>query len=342
MYGHGLFGDYTEVHTTNVRQLGNDEGVLTCATDFTGMMEDDIGTAITALADLSHFQPIPDGLQQGFLNFIYLGRLLMKSDGFSSDPAFQFGGQSVIDHGSGLYYYGNSQGGIAGGALTAVEPDITRTVLYVPGMNYSTLLTRSVDFADYSAILYPSYPDQPSRPLLLAMIQMMWDRGEPDGYANHMTSNPLPGTPAHHVLIDMSYGDHQVSNIATEVEARTIGAPLRSPTLDPGRTPGFVNFFPEIPNLGDLTGPAADGNGMFVWDIGPKRDDGLGGVLGTDPAPITNTAPDDSFGVDPHDTVIDTSALIRHQIAEFLKPSGQIIDPCGPDPCYAAGWLGPP
>ena len=339
MYGHGLFGDYTEVHTANVRQLGNDEGVLTCATDFTGMMEDDVGTAIVALQDLSKFQPIPDGLQQGFLNFIYLGRLLMLPDGFSSDNAFKFSGNSVIDHNDGLYYYGNSQGGIAGGALTAVEPDITRTVLYVPGMNYSTLLTRSVDFGDYSTILYPSYPDQSSRPLLLAMIQMMWDRGEPDGYANHMTSHPLPGTPAHHVLIEMAYGDHQVSNVTTEVEARTIGAPLRSPMLDPGRTPGFVNFFPDIPTLGDLSGPAADGNGMFVWDIGPNRS---GGTLGTNPAPITNTAPDDSFGVDPHDTVIDTSPLIRHQIAEFLRPAGQIIDPCGPDPCYAAGWAGPP
>jgi hypothetical protein len=342
MYGHGLFGDYTEVHTTNVRELGNDEGVLTCATDFTGMMEDDVGTAIVALQDLSKFQPIPDGLQQGFLNFIYLDRLLMKSGGFSNDPAFQFGGQSVIDHGDGVYYYGNSQGGIAGGALTAVEPDITRTVLYVPGMNYSTLLTRSVDFADYSAFLYPAYPNESERPLLLAMIQMMWDRGEPNGYANHMTSNPLPGTPAHHVLIDMAYGDHQVSNVTTEVEARTIGAPLRHPTLDPGRTPGFVNFFPDIPTLGSLPGPAADGNGFFVWDIGPKRDDGAGGFLGTEPAPITNTAPDDSFGVDPHDTVINTSADIRHQIAEFLMPSGQIVDPCGADPCYAAGWAGPP
>ena len=342
MYGHGLFGDYTEVHTTNVRQLGNDEGVLTCATDFTGMMEDDVGTAVQALLDLSKFQPIPDGLQQGFLNFIYLGRLLMLPDGLSSSPAFQFSGHSVIDHGDGLYYYGNSQGGIAGGALTAVEPDITRTVLYVPGMNYSTLLTRSVDFSDYALVLYPSYPTQSDRPLMLAMIQMMWDRGEPDGYANHMTSDPLPGTPAHHVLIDMAYGDHQVSNVATEVEARTIGAPLRYPTLDPGRTPGFVNFFPDLPQLGDLSGPAADGNGTFVWDIGPKRDDGMGGVLGTDPAPIANTAPDDSFGVDPHDTVINTSALIRHQIAEFLMPSGKIIDPCGPDPCYAAGWTGPP
>ncbi|HSD23464.1 MAG TPA: hypothetical protein VLB79_03970 [Solirubrobacterales bacterium] len=342
MYGHGLFGDYTEVHTTNVRQLGTDEGVLTCATDWTGMMEDDVPTAISALQDLSKFQPLPDGLQQGFLNFIYLGRLLMLPDGFSSSAAFQFSGHSVIDHSQGLYYYGNSQGGIAGGALTAVEPDITRTVLYVPGMNYSTLLTRSVDFEDYSLVLYPSYPNESERPLLLALIQMMWDRGEPNGYANHMTSDPLPGTPAHHVLIEMAYGDHQVSNVATEVEARTIGAPLRYPTLDPGRTPGFVNFFPDIPPLGDLSGAAADGNGMFVWDIGPKRDDGMGGVLGTDPAPITNTAPDDSFGVDPHDTVINTSPLIRHQIAEFLKPDGKIIDPCGTDPCYAAGWSGPP
>jgi hypothetical protein len=337
MYGHGLFGDYTEVHTTNVRELGDDEGVLTCATDFTGMMEDDVPTAVQALLDLSKFQPLPDGLQQGFLNFIYLGRLLMQSDGFSSDDAFKFGGNSVIDHSQGLYYYGNSQGGIAGGALTAVEPDITRTVLYVPGMNYSTLLTRSVDFNDYAAVLYPSYTNESERPLLLAMIQMMWDRGEPNGYANHMTGDPLPNTPAHHVLIEMAYGDHQVSNVATEVEARTIGAPLRYPTLDPGRTPGFVNFFPGIPML-DL--PAdSDGNGMFVWDIGPKR---AGGTLGTDPAPITNTAPDDSFGVDPHDTVINTSPEIRHQIAEFLKPDGQIIDVCGSDPCYAAGWTGPP
>jgi hypothetical protein len=340
MYGHGLFGDYTEVHTTNVRQLGNDEGVLTCATDFTGMMEDDVGSAINALQDLSKFQPLPDGLQQGFLNFIYLGRLLMYSDGFSSDDAFKFGGNSVIDHSQGLYYYGNSQGGIAGGALTAVEPDITRTVLYVPGMNYSTLLTRSVDFDDYAAFLYPSYPNESDRPLLLAMIQLMWDRGEPDGYANHMTSDPLPNTPAHHVLIEMAYGDHQVSNVATEVEARTIGAPLRNPTLDPGRTPGFVNFFPDIPTL-DLPSDA-DGNGMFVWDIGPKRDNGSGGFLGTDPAPITNTAPNDDFGVDPHDTVINTSPDIRHQIAEFLKPDGQIVEVCGSDPCYAAGWTGPP
>ena len=73
------------------------------------------------------------------------------------------------------------------------------------------------------------------------MIQSLWDRGEPNGYANHMTTDPLPGTPEHHVMIEMAYGDHQVANASTEVEARTIGASLRQPAIDASRPPaGFA------------------------------------------------------------------------------------------------------
>ena len=343
MYGHGLFNDAGEVHTENVRQLGDDENVITCAADFIGMADEDIvPEAIPALRDLSNFPALPDRLQQGFLDFVYLGRLMSMADGFASSPAFRFEGKSVIDTDKGAFYYGNSQGGIAGGALTAIEPDLTRSVLYVPGMNYSTLLTRSVDFEDYALILYPSYPDESTRPLLLSLIQMEWDRGEPNGYANHMTDDPLPRTPAHKVLIEMAYGDHQVSNVATEVEARTIGAPLRRPALDPGRAPSvFEDFFPRLSRLGPLNGPARFGNGFFVWDIGPKRPDGQGGFLGTASAPITNPAPNDSYGVDPHDTVIDTSGAVRHQIAQFIRPHGKIVPVCGHHPCHAAGWHGP-
>jgi hypothetical protein len=98
MYGHGLFGDPGEVHTTNVRQLGDGHSVITCATDFIGMAEEDvIPEAVPALRDLSNFPPLPDRLQQGLLDFIYLGRLMSLADGFASDPAFKFGGQSAID-----------------------------------------------------------------------------------------------------------------------------------------------------------------------------------------------------------------------------------------------------
>jgi len=347
MYGHGLFGDYTEVHTRNVRELGNDHGVMTCATDWIGMSEDDVGpVAVPALLDMSNFKPLPDRLQQGFLDFLYLGRAMIHPDGFASDPAFRFNGASVIDTTKPLFYYGNSQGGIAGGALTAVATDFTRSVLYVPGMNYSVLLTRSVDFEDYALLLYPSYPDESARPLLLTLIQSMWDRGEPDGYANHMTTDPLPGTPAHKVLIMMAYGDHQVANVQTEVEARTIGAPLRKPAVDADRLqPEYTNPFAGLETLGDLSGPAADGSGFYVWDIGPKRMVGSE-TFGTDPAPLTNTAPNDSFGVDPHDTVIDESPFARAQIAAFIDVGGKITNPpdpaCGTHPCYAAGWQGAP
>ena len=99
---------------------------------------------------------------------------------------------------SALFYDGNSQGGIYGGTLTAVAPDFQRSVLGVPAMNYSTLLQRSTDFAQYGAVLYTSYPDEIERPLLFSLIQQLWDRSDPNGYAQHMTTDPLPEHAAAH------------------------------------------------------------------------------------------------------------------------------------------------
>jgi hypothetical protein len=341
LYGHGLFGQYPETNTRNVRQLGTEHNVITCGTDWSGMAGEDVPSAAFALRDLSKFPALPDRLQQGFLNFLFLGRLLIHPDGFTSNPAFRFNGDSALDT-SDLFYYGNSQGGIAGGALTAVAPDFTRSVLYVPGMNYSTMLTRSSNFDTYSSILYPAYRNEVERPLLFSLMQMMWDRGEPNGYANHMTDDPLPDTPAHKVLIMMAYGDHQVANVATEVQARTIGAPLRFPALDDDRlAPGMIEPFYGHETLADLGGPAADGNAFFVWDTGPKRGTPPN-VLGTDPPPNGNIAPTGASGADPHDAVINASPLARAQIADFINTDGSVTNPCGPDPCYAAGWKGFP
>ena len=58
-----------------------------------------------------------------------------------------------------------------GGALTALAPDFNRAVLGVPGMNYSTLLRRSVDFDQYAQVLYANYPNELERPLILSLIQ---------------------------------------------------------------------------------------------------------------------------------------------------------------------------
>jgi hypothetical protein len=339
LYGHGLFGDAGEVRADNVEQLGDENGVLVCASDWIGMSEEDLPNALALLQDLSRFPSLPDRLQQGFVNFLYLGRALIHPSGLAAHDAFRRDGQPLIDT-RRLFYYGNSQGGIAGGALTAVAPDFTRAVLYVGAMNYSLLLDRSVDFDPFAAVLAPSYPDPLERPLIISLLQVLWDRGEPNGYAWHLTRDPYPNTPRHRVLQLMAFGDHQVANVATEVQARTIGARLRRPALDPGRSPDRRPFF-AIPRLRRLP---YDGNALVVWDIGPLRPAGCGlpdapACLGTPAPPTTNTPP--RLGVDPHDLVIESEARARRQIAEFLEIGGRVIEVCGDDPCRAAGWTGP-
>src|SRR5215510_15419403 len=144
----------------------------------------------------------------------------------------------------------------------AIAQDITRGVLGVPGMNYSLLLTRSVDFNTYSLILYPAYPNELTRPLLLAL--MLWDRSDPNGYARHITNDPLPNTPSHQVLLHEAFGDHQVANVATEITARSIGASIHQPAIAAGRSYEVTPYFgiPAIPSY------PFDGSALVVWDSG--------------------------------------------------------------------------
>jgi hypothetical protein len=338
LYGHGLFGAADQVNTGKLYDLGAD-GLMFCGADWIGMSEEDIPNAFSTLADLSRVNTIFDRVQQGMLDFLYIGRAMIHPQGFSSHPAFQVNGRPVIDT-QRLFYNGGSQGGIIGGSLTAVAPDFTRSVLIVGAMNYSLLLTRSIDFDPFASLLYPTYPNELERPLIISMIQLLWDRGEPNGYAWHMTRDPYPNTPRHKVLQILSFGDHQVANVATEVEARTIGSRLRLPAVDPGRHTDDVPYFGIRP----IRRFPFDGNALVVWDIGPLRPPGCGQpgapeCLGTPPPPITNTAP--RVGVDPHDLVIESEARVRRQIAEFLRTDGRVIDVCGAFPCHAAGWTGP-
>src|SRR5581483_4842358 len=145
-------------------------------------------------------------------------------------------------------------------------PDFRRAVLGVSGMNYGNVLVeRSVDFAPFGAILIAAYPDMSTYTLTLDLVQQLWDRGDPDGYAEQMTSHPLPDTPAHTVLMQIAYGDHQVSMYAAAVEARTIGAAAHVPALDSDRARDRNLFF-GIPSIGHYP---YHGSAIVIWDAGP-------------------------------------------------------------------------
>ena len=157
-------------------------GSSSCATDWQGMSTYDLGSVAGILHDASLFPLLADRVQAGDAQ--------PAVPGPADDPpvrprrlaAFQYGGRPLIDR-RAVYYDGNSQGGIIGGALMAVAQDIKRGVLGVPGMNYSILLNRSVDFDQYSEFMYRAYPDKLDQQVIFAMMQMLWDRAEANGYA---------------------------------------------------------------------------------------------------------------------------------------------------------------
>ncbi len=323
LYGHGLLGSLSEVEAGNVEDMATEHNIVFCATDWWGLAGGDLAFDVSALKNLNLFPNAVDRLQQGVLNFMYLGRAMLNPAGFASNAAFQLAGKPLIDT-SHLYYDGNSQGGIEGGLLTSVEPDVRRAVLGVTGLDYGgLLLMRSTDFVAYSTFLYPSYADKSMHPALLDLMDQVWDRGEPDGYAQWMTSHPLPDTPSHTVLMQIAYGDHQVTMYAGATEARTVGASVYEPALDPARSRDR-NLFYGLPAIKSFP---FSGSAIEIWDSGPGR---------VQPPPLSDTPPvDSSTNHDPHEDVRDTPAA-RAQKSAFLEPTGAVVDVCGGVPCHTS------
>ena len=330
LFGHGLFQDYTAVDS--IALLAPVSNAVICGTNFSGMSNEDLVNAGNVSADLSRFPTMADRLQQGILDFMYLGRAMIHPQGFSSNP--EFAGRIDTKR---LFYAGASLGGIIGGALTSVAPDFDRSALIVPGLRFSLLLTRSSQFPTFGHILYDRYPNPIDQSLVNSMIQLLWDRGEANGYVYHMVRDPLPNTPAKTVLLHEAFGDHQVSNVATETEARIIGARLRTPALDPGRSLDRKPFYGIKP----IRRYPWKGNALTIFDIGPLRPPGCTGSAckGTPPAPIANQVPE--IGVDPHPlTALELNAVF--EFSDFLKVNGAFVDHCPKGkPCYAQGWTGP-
>lgn len=327
LYGHGLLGSESEVNAANLRRFAEEHNMTFCATKWAGMSENDLFWVAQIVQDLSLFPTLADRMHQGFLAFLHLGRLMIHPEGFASHPAFQDAeGRPLIDT-SDLFYDGNSQGAIAGGGLAAFAQDYTRAVLGVPGMNYSTLLRRSVDFDQFFAILRLGYDDPYEIPLDIALIQMLWDRVETNGHANHLTEDPYPNTPPKKILLHVAFGDHQVANVTAEVEARSIGARIHQPALLPGRH--HDEQLPDDPDneayfgIEPLPDEPWDGSAIIIWDSGT-------------PTPPTGIEPprEPTYGRDPHETPRCQPAA-RVQKSEFLRSDGAVIDVCDGGPCLA-------
>jgi len=224
-YGHGLLGEPGEIEAEHLLEIASKYNYALFGIHQWGMASDDGHLANDATSigfglqsgDLEQLVPMYDRLQQSQLNHLLAMRGMINELAQKGDYA------DVIDENQ-RYYYGASQGGIFGGTYMALSTDVTRGVLDVTGQPYHLLLPRSVNFDQFFAIMRDQWPDERNQMLGLALVQMLWDRSEPNGYTKYIQENMLPGTPRHTVMMRVAIGDHQVSTRGGQVMARTVGA----------------------------------------------------------------------------------------------------------------------
>jgi hypothetical protein len=333
LYGHGFLSFRGEVEAEDVQQLALRYDIALCATDWSGLAKSDASFLLHTFGDANALPALVDTVQQGVLNTLYLGRLMLDREGFAANPAFRTASEPMLDT-SHLYYYGNSDGGILGGVLTAVAPDFRRAVLGVTGSDFFNLLVpRGAAFSYFGRIALHGYLDESTHPLVLDLLQQLWERADPGGYGAHMTTQPLPDTPLHVVLLQAAYGDFEVSDYAAAVEARTIGAAAYEPALRLiGDRNQDRNLFYGIP---PVTASPYGGSAIVLWDSGP----------GLTPAPALAALPPALPALagtpshDPHEDPRYTPAA-QQQVSDFLAPAGALVDVCSGQPCVPP-WYEP-
>ena len=196
-------------------------------------------------------------------------------------------------------------------------------MLGVPGSNYALLLPRSSDWPQFEVVFAAAYPDPVDQAIALQLIQLLWDRGENNGYAQHLTTDPYEGIAAKQLLMVEAFGDHQVANVSTEALARTLGATVHAPAIADGRS----NDATPMWNIAALD-PAAPTNAILVlWDYGTPA-----------PPPVNLPPTEPEYGRDPHGAG-SKEPLVLQQALTFLL-TGKFTDPCNAGPCRSTVLTG--
>jgi hypothetical protein len=180
-----------------------------------------------------------------------------------------------------------------------------------------------------------AYPDRLDEEILLALIQQLWDRAEPQGYMNHLSAGDLSTPPVpHKVLIHMATYDSEVSNR----RHRDHGALARHQAGDAGA--------PDASSRSRAPRPFDDS--AFV-EVNPQRKRSATPGGGPKPGPTCTTDATAGAGDPPTHTFCDptsrrsrtrrrrsttatTATRARRrwgaQINEFMKPAGNVQQFC--------------
>lgn len=325
--GHGFLGD----RFTGLGFGAQITNAIFCSMDFWGMSNQDVSIITDILGDLSHFPTMPDRLQQAFLNKIFLSEAIVNAGGFQALPEFQDDSGNALFTSGIVQYNGVSMGSVYGGTLTALSPHFDYSVLDLAGMNWGLIIPRSNIWDTFALLYKPSYPDPVMQPLGLALVQTMWDRADSNGYANHITRNPLPGSKLSRVLINAPIGDQILTETAAELMQRSLEVKRHNPSIVEGR---HIAVEPYL-DIEPITTYPHEGNVVMHWDSGPFP---LNGRDGTPLQRLDNLPR--NLGYDTHGMPMGQTRAWE-QKAVFWR-TGEVVNVCGAQPCFGDGYDGTP
>src|SRR5690606_32436324 len=311
VFGHGLFGSAADyIDDGFLHQVANDHCVVIIAGDWIGLTDRQLTSAVRSANDLNRSHALVEKLAQAVINFIALENLVRGP--MAESELFAYDGTPVIDT-SRVWYLGASLGGIMGGTFMAYDPVIERGALGVPGAAWSLLIERSAAWAPLQVAAVGAYEDPYHYQLLVSLLAWSMERWDPITTARRVLDDPMPDTPRKRILMYEAIHDSLVTNLATEMAARTMGVPVTGPSVR--LPPGFTMTEEPVPSA------------LTVYDEH------------VEPTPETNVPPTSDNGT--HAGVNERPAVMR-QVVDFLR-TGMITNQCrdgeAPAPCdCAAGY----
>jgi hypothetical protein len=296
VFGHGLFGNGRDALDSGLLQrVAQDYCFVVVAGDFIGLTNRQFALAAAAANDGNRSRGITEKLGQAVINFIALERIARGP--MAESEHFTYEGTPVIDP-EQVYYFGASLGGIMGNVFMAYNPQVERGALGVPGGAWSLMFERSYAWSLLQTAIIGAYEDQYTYQMIAALLGLAFEPYDPITTASRVIADPLPDTPAKQIFMYEAIGDSLVTNLATEMVARTMGLPVIGPSL--AIPYAFEEQMEAVPSA------------LAIYDEGVPL------------PPSTNVPPDRDNGT--HSGVNDSPAVLRQIERFFLE--GEIVSEC--------------
>ncbi len=314
-YGHGFFGTRQEMTSSPATRIGDKLSAVSFGVDWLGLSKPDLDWLARIITEEpSRVVDFTERIHQAMANWMVLTESVKRSlfagpelrrpeAGEGACAEAGLAGRLLYDP-VRVHYFGPSQGAILGGVLGALDPNLGRVALNVPGSGFTHMMPRAAPFGPLFALIHLVFGDALVDQAFAASFQGALDRVDPAIYAPNLLADRFPGSPEdRRVLLQVALGDSAVPNLGAFLHARILGIPQTSP-------PSFDVW--RVPSAPAESSKSA----MTLFDFG----------LGTDsptPQPVTLN------GV--HDRLRGTDESIL-QLDRFLTPEGTVIHPCS-GPC---------